>query len=102
VALEAAAIDPTLKEEMYTMIGDMILSSTECDQKQSQVQDRAKFIVAYEYYLQGGNQLKANQAKSYFPSQGEIFTEGKELGDSVFVGCWIQKSVTLQKRPDQQ
>uniref|UniRef100_UPI004048849A hypothetical protein n=1 Tax=Roseivirga sp. TaxID=1964215 RepID=UPI004048849A len=102
VALEAAAIDPTLKEEMYTMIGDMILSSAECDQKQSQVQDRAKFIVAYEYYLQGGNQLKANQAKSYFPSQGEIFTEGKELGDSVFVGCWIQKSVTLQKRPDQQ
>ncbi|MFT6826881.1 MAG: tetratricopeptide (TPR) repeat protein [Roseivirga sp.] len=102
VAKEAAAIDPTLKEEMYTIIGDMILSSTECDQKQSQVQDRARFIVAYDYYLQGGNQLKANQAKSYFPSQGEIFTEGKELGDNVVVGCWIQEKVTLQKRLDQQ
>lgn len=102
VAIEAASIDPTLKEEMYTMIGDMILSSSECDQKQSQVNDRAKFIAAFDYYVQAGNQAKANQAKSYFPSQGEIFTEGKEVGDSVTVGCWIQKTVTLQKRPDQQ
>jgi tetratricopeptide (TPR) repeat protein len=102
VALEAANIDPTLKEEMFTLIGDMIISSTECDQKQSQVQDRAKFIAAFDYYMQAGNQAKANQAKSYFPSQGEIFTEGKEIGESVAVGCWIQKTVSLQKRPDQQ
>lgn len=102
IAIEAAEIDPTLKEEMYTMVGDMVLSSSECDEKKSQVQDRAKFIVAYDYYVQAGNQVKANQARSYFPSQGEIFTEGKEVGQSVFVGCWIQKSVKLQKRPDQQ
>ncbi|MFT6969516.1 MAG: tetratricopeptide (TPR) repeat protein [Roseivirga sp.] len=102
VAIEAASIDPTLKEEMYTIIGDMIYSSTECDLKESQVEDRAKYIVAYDYYMQGGNQGKANQARSQFPSQGEIFTEGKELGDKITVGCWIQKTVTLQKRPEQQ
>ncbi|KYG83514.1 hypothetical protein [Roseivirga echinicomitans] len=102
LAIATVEIDPTLKEEMYTLIGDMVMQSTECDQQKSQVDDRAKFIVAYEYYTKGGNQLKASQAKAQFPSGGEIFTEGKELGDSVTVGCWIQQTVKLQKRPEQQ
>ncbi|MGW8121755.1 hypothetical protein ACV07N_03775 [Roseivirga echinicomitans] len=102
LAMASVEIDPTLKEEMYTLIGDMVMQSNECDEKKSQVDDRARFIVAYDYYLKGGNQLKASQAKSYFPSGGDIFTEGKELGDSVTVGCWIQQTVKLQKRPDQQ
>ncbi|WP_323755457.1 hypothetical protein [Roseivirga sp.] len=102
LAIATVEIDPTLKEEMYTLIGDMVMQSTECDQQKSQVDDRAKFIVAYEYYVKGGNQLKASQAKAQFPSGGEIFTEGKEVGDSVSVGCWIQQTVKLQKRPDQQ
>ena len=101
LAIATVEIDPTLKEEMYTLIGDMVMQSDECNQEKSQVNDRARFIVAYEYYLKAGNQLKASQAKSYFPSGGEIFTEGKELGDSVTVGCWIQQTVKLQKRPEQ-
>tara|TARA_A100000171_G_C2124719_1_gene142814 strand:- start:666 stop:1997 length:1332 start_codon:yes stop_codon:yes gene_type:complete len=102
IAIAAVEIDPTLKEEMYTLIGDMVWQSNECNQEKSQVNDRARYIVAYDYYIKGGNQLKASQAKAQFPSGGEIFTEGKEVGDSVTVGCWIQQTVKLQKRPDQQ
>ena len=102
MAEKTAEVDPTMKGDMYTLIGDMIMQSSDCDGKTSQVQDRARFIVAYDYYMKAGNQYKAGEAKAQFPSGGDIFTEGKEVGDAVSVGCWIKKSVNLQKRPDQQ
>jgi hypothetical protein len=40
-----------------------------------------------------------NNAKSQFPSAEELFNENKKEGDSMTVGCWINESVTLQKRP---
>ena len=100
-ALKSAEIDPTLKEEMFTLIGDMVLGSDECDKKQSQVDDRARFIVAHNYYVQAKNNVKAAQARSYFPTIGDIFTATKKEGDSIFVGCWIQKTAKLARRPDQ-
>ena len=42
------------------------------------------------------NQMKA--AKEQFPSIEEIFNEGMEEGKSITVGCWINESVTLQRR----
>ena len=78
------------------------MSSSECDKQQSQVDDRARFIAAYEYYQKAGNRLKMSQAQAQFPTIGDIFTASKEEGSSVFVGCWIQKSVKLARRPDQQ
>ena len=102
MAEKTVEIDPTMKSDMYTLIGDMIMQSSECDGKTSQVQDRARFIAAYDYYMKAGDQTRQSQARAQFPSGGEIFTEGKEVGDSVYVGCWIKKSVNLQKRPDQQ
>ena len=86
---------------MFTLIGDMVLGSDECDKKQSQVDDRARFIVAHNYYVQAKNNVKAAQARSYFPTIGDIFTATKKEGDSIFVGCWIQKTAKLARRPDQ-
>jgi tetratricopeptide (TPR) repeat protein len=100
-ALQAAAVDPTLKEEMYTLIGDMIMGSLECDEKESQVDDRARYILAYEYYMKGGNTSKARSAGEQFPTMGDIFTANKEEGQSIFIGCWIQESVKLKKRDGQ-
>ncbi|OEK06985.1 tetratricopeptide repeat protein [Roseivirga misakiensis] len=100
-ALQAAEVDPTLKEDMYTLIGDMIMGSDECDKKESQVTDRARFIAAHNYYIQGKNNLKAGQAREYFPTISDIFTEGKKEGDNLKVGCWIQTSVKLVRRPEQ-
>ncbi len=98
-AIQAAEVDPSLKEDMYTMIGDMIMNSSECDKKVSQVDDRARFIAAYDYYAIAGNGAKMSSAKAQFPTIGDIFTVNKEEGQSIMVGCWVQKSVKLQKRP---
>ena len=102
-AIQAAEVDPTLKEDMYVLIGDMVFGSTECDGKVSQVDDRARYIAAYEYYLQAGNgsiaKLKQANAMQQFPTIGDIFTVDKEEGQSIRVGCWIQKTVSLRKRP---
>lgn len=100
-ALEAASIDPTLKGEMYELLGDMAMASNQCDKQVSQVDDRARFIAAYEYYSVAGNGTKMAQAKEQFPTISDIFTENKKEGDSMTVGCWINKSVKLQRRPEQ-
>lgn len=101
-ATKTMEVDPALASEMNEMIGDMILSSSECDARESQVDDRARFIAAYDYYQKAGNSLKMAQAKAQFPTIGDIFTANKEEGQTIFVGCWIQKSVKLTRRPDQQ
>ncbi len=100
-ALEAVEVDPTLKEEMYVLLGDMVMASTQCDQKESQVTDRARYIAAFEYYATAGDAAKMAQAKAQFPTIGDIFTENKNEGDNISVGCWIQKTVKLQRRPEQ-
>jgi len=104
-AIQALDVDPTLKEEMYIMIGDMVFGSAECDGKVSQVDDRARFIAAYEYYSMAGSSPKAlakqSAARQQFPTIGDIFTVNKEVGQSVTVGCWIQKTVKLRQRPSQ-
>ena len=101
-ALQTAEVDPTLAGDMYTMIGDMVMSSSECDGKTSQVDDRARFIVAYDYYQKAGDRLKMSQAKAQYPTIGDIFTANREEGESVFVGCWIKKNAKLARRPEQQ
>jgi len=101
-ALLTAETDPSLASDMNEMVGDMIMGSSECDKKESQVDDRARFAVAYDYYQKAGNRLKMSQARAQFPTIGDIFTANREEGESVFVGCWIKKSAKLQRRPEQQ
>lgn len=100
-AIEAAEVDPTLKGDMYELIGDMVMASTQCDKQVSQVDDRARYIAAYDYYAMAGNNAKMAQAKAQFPAISSIFEENKKEGDSMTVGCWINKTVKLQRRPDQ-
>lgn len=101
-ATQTMETDPSLAEDMNEMIGDMIMGASECDKKESQVDDRARFIAAYNYYQKSGNRLKMSQAQAQFPTIGDIFTANREEGESVFVGCWIQQSVKLKRRPDQE
>lgn len=91
--------DPTLKDA-YSLIGNLYMSSSEdCKEGVSRVQDRAIFIAAYEMYSRGGDYAGMANAKTQFPSMEEIFNEGKELGDSMLVGCWIKETVQLDRRP---
>jgi len=95
--LKAVQIDPSAKEA-YSKIGDMIMNSyDQCKREVSRVEDRAIFIAAHEMYRMAGNSQRMAQAKAQFPTAEMIFTEGKEVGTDVKVGCWIQTTVKIQR-----
>ena len=74
-------------------------SFDDCKQEQSQVQDRAIFIAAYNEYRKAGNSAGMSAAKAQFPSIEDIFNEGKQEGESLTIGCWINVTVALERRP---
>ncbi|MBC6400963.1 MAG: hypothetical protein GDA37_08140 [Ekhidna sp.] len=99
-ARRALSFDPSFSDA-YNHIGNLYMGSfNDCKQEQSQVDDRLVFIAAYNEYKKAGNTAKMAKAKEQFPSISDIFTEGKEEGQSVTVGCWINTTVTLERRPE--
>jgi tetratricopeptide (TPR) repeat protein len=97
-AIKATEADPT-KKEGFVLIGDMYMnSSAEC-QGENVVETRAIYIAAYNWYAKGGNSAKKSSAKAQFPSIEEIFTYGLKEGDNITIGCWINETVQLQRRP---
>ncbi|WP_370090333.1 hypothetical protein [Ekhidna sp.] len=98
-ARRALSFDPSFSDA-YKVIGDLYMGSfNDCKQEQSQVQDRAVFIAAYNEYRKAGNSAAMAAAKAQFPSIEDIFNEGKEEGQSITIGCWINTTVTLERRP---
>ncbi|WP_339811465.1 hypothetical protein [uncultured Imperialibacter sp.] len=98
-ARKALSMDPSFSDA-YTLIGNLYLTSyDDCRGGESKVKDRAVYIAAYEMYKKAGNSQGMEKAKEQFPSIGEIFEEGMKEGDVLSVGCWVQESVTLQRRP---
>jgi tetratricopeptide (TPR) repeat protein len=85
--------------DAYKLIGNLYMSSyDECREGKSRVQDRLVFIAAYNIFKSGGLNSQANQAREQFPSMEEIFNENMEVGESMNTGCWINETVTLNKR----
>ncbi|WOK06586.1 hypothetical protein RT717_26275 [Imperialibacter roseus] len=85
--------------EAYNLIGNLYYHSYEdCKEGVSRVKDRAVFIAAYDMYRKAGNAKGMEDAKSQFPSIGEIFEEGMQEGDKIVLSCWVKESVVLQKR----
>ncbi len=98
-AYRAVKEDPSLKDA-YALIGNLYMTSYEgCKQGISRIQDRIIFIAAYEMYSKADDYAGMANAKAQFPSMEEIFNEGKELGDSMNVGCWVNETVHLDRRP---
>ena len=75
-------------------------SFNDCKEEKSQVDDRLVFIAAHNEYKKAGNSDGMKKAKEQFPSIADIFSEGKEEGQSATVGCWINVTVTLERRPE--
>lgn len=90
--------------EAYNLIGNLYYSSyNECRENVSQVEDRAIFIAAYEMYQRAGNTKMMAQTQEQFPSVTMVFDEeGKEVGDQIHVGCWVNRSVTIRTAPKGQ
>ena len=85
--------------DAYKIIGNLYMASYEdCREGKSRVQDRLVFIAAYNIFKSGGLSNQANQAREQFPSMEEIFNENLEVGESMNTGCWINETVTLNKR----
>ena len=85
--------------DAYKIIGNLYMASYEdCREGKSRVQDRLVFIAAYNIFKSGGLSNQANQAREQFPSMEEIFNENLEVGQSMNTGCWINETVTLNKR----
>ncbi len=96
--LKAVSVAPS-KKQAYTYIGDMyFVSFNDCAKKVSKVEDRGVYLAAYKMYKLAGNTKKMASAKEQFPSAEEIFTENKEVGQTMQVGCWINETVTIDKR----
>lgn len=98
--LKSVQTDPTRKKA-YKLIGDLYMTSyDECKKGESKVEDRAVFIAAYNMYKMAGEAKAMASAKAQFPSIEDLFTENYNEGDSFKVGCWINMTVTLQRRPE--
>jgi len=98
-ARRALSFDPSHKDA-YKVIGDLYMTSfDDCKKEESQVMDRAVFIAAYNEYRKAGNTAGMSNAKAQFPSIEDIFTAGMEEGQSITIGCWINTTVSLERRP---
>ncbi len=97
-ARKAVAVDPT-KKEAYKLIGNLYFNSfNECKKGQNPVHDKAVYIAAYEMFRLAGDGEGMSRAKGQFPTMEEIFTWDMHEGDNYKVGCWINESVSIQKK----
>ena len=96
---KAIAADPSLAGKAFTKIGYLYQGSfNDCKAGVSKVADRAVYIAAYEMFERAGNSNMMAKMKEQFPSGEDIFLQGNKEGDTITVGCWINETVTLQKR----
>jgi tetratricopeptide (TPR) repeat protein len=98
-ALECARMDEGKAKEAYNLVAQLIMGSfNDCRRNVSRAEDQAIFIAAYNYYQRAGNSEGMRDARARFPSKEELFTEGKQAGQTVTVGCWVGETVTLATR----
>jgi len=98
VAYEALSVKPGASAA-FNLIGNLyFLSFEECKAGESKVKDRAVYLAAYEMYQKAGNTEQMNACREQFPSIEDIFNESREEGSKITVDCWINESVTLQRR----
>ena len=98
-ALEAAKLDPEKAKEAWLLIAQLYMgSSGDCRKGISRVDDQAIYIAAYNAYSRAGDSKGMAEARARFPSKEELFTESRQVGETVNVGCWIGETVTLATR----
>ncbi|MEO1054878.1 MAG: tetratricopeptide repeat protein [Bacteroidota bacterium] len=99
-ANQAAAANPAVASKAYKLIGDLYYTSFDaCKKGQDKVKDRAVFFAAYKMYQRAGDAKSAASAKSQFPSIEEIFEYNYKEGSTINVGCWINETVKIERRP---
>jgi tetratricopeptide (TPR) repeat protein len=100
-ARKSLAFDPSNKEA-YSLIGNLYMGSfDECKGGEKKTHDYAIFIAAHKMFQLAGDSEGMAKAKALFPSIEDIFNDEYAEGDTYQVGCWINETVTLERRPNQ-
>ena len=95
---QALELDSSNKDA-YEKIGDLYYNSfNDCSKRENQADDRAVYLIAYDYFARAGATQKMGAAKAQFPSKEEIFLVNYQQGQSISVGCWIGESTTIRTR----
>ena len=101
-AMDAMKADEGIAAEAYSFIGNLYMGSfDDCKKSQSQIDDRAVFMAAYDMFKNAGDQYGMSQAKAQFPTVSDVFTANKKEGDAIKVGCWINVQTTIRTRPSE-
>ena len=96
-AQKALKVQPHLKDA-YNLIGSLYISSYQmCKKGESQVEDRAIFIAAYNMFKRANNSEMMQKAKEQFPTTEQLFELGLSEGTKIRVPCWIDEEVVLIK-----
>lgn len=99
-ARKSLAFDPSSKEA-YSLIGTLYMQSfDECKKGEKKTHDYAIFIAAHKMFELAGDVDNAMNVMQYFPTIQDIFGDNYEEGQLYDVGCWINESVKLIRRPD--
>ncbi|MDW3197181.1 MAG: hypothetical protein R8G66_32690 [Cytophagales bacterium] len=99
-ARKSLAFDPSSKEA-YTLIGNLYMQSFEdCKKGEKRTHDYAIFIAAHKMFELAGDVENAMNVMQYFPSMQDIFNDEYQEGQIYEVGCWINESVKLMRRPE--
>jgi len=100
-AQKAMQFDQSKSSEVYSFIGDLYMSSSNCSDGDPVA--RAKpYFAAYDMYQKAGNTSGMSKASQQFPKYSEIVTLadfGYSDGGQINVGCWIGGTATIRKRP---
>lgn len=97
-ARKAVAADPTRKDA-YKVIGNLYFNSfDDCKRGENPVHDKAIFIAAYEMFQAAGDSEGMRRAQAQFPTMEEIFTWNLQVGEQYRVECWVNETVTIQKK----
>jgi len=100
LARQAAEADGKQASESYNFIGNLYLGSgADCNSAGDQVKSRAVYLAAYDMFQRAGNSAGMKAAEAQFPSMEDIFTQGRKVGETIEVGCWVGGSTTLRRRP---
>ena len=98
-ALDAAKLDSEVAKEAYSFVAGLYMGSfDDCAKKQSQIDDRAIFMAAYDMYQRAGDSQGMRNAEAQFPTKSDVFTANKEEGQSISVGCWIGGTTKIRAR----
>jgi len=101
-AMDASKASPDNAAQAYTFIGNLYMGSfNDCKKSQSQIDDRAVFMAAYDMFQKAGDQYGMTQAKGQFPTVSDVFTANKKEGDPIKVGCWMNVTTTIRTRPSE-